>query len=256
MKTLTFFGTGSSTGIPVISCNCPVCRSDDPRDKRYRITAHLESETTSILIDVSPDIRQQAIENKLERIDGILMTHAHYDHVSGIDELRIYNFLQQGPITTYGNENTLNDIRTRFPYIFIPTQEGGGKPALDLSPLKSYEPIMIGDFKITPLPVIHGKMEIFGYLVDDRLAFITDCSRIPEQTMERLTGLHTIILDAVRIKPHPTHFSFDEAYETIEKCKPERGYFIHMNHDIGHQELEKKYGPLVTIPHDGLRIEI
>lgn len=255
MKQLLFLGTGSSTGVPIITCECHVCKSDDLRDKRSRVSLLLESSTTSVVIDISPDFRSQAISNNLQRLDAILITHSHNDHIAGLDDVRIFNFRQKSTIPLYSSPDFLSDIGNRFRYIFTETQAGGGKPDLKLTQTEFFETFRIGDFAFTPIPLMHGSLEINGFIIDEQTAYLTDVSRIPEKTKERIRGIKRIILGAVRDRSHPTHFSFDEAAKELDNLKPEEGWFIHMTHDLNHRDLENRFYP-VKIPYDGLQINL
>lgn len=256
MKELIFLGTGSSTGVPVIGCDCRVCHSDDVRDNRTRVSLYLKGERTHILFDASPDLRMQAIKHDVRHVDALFLTHAHNDHVAGIDELRIFNFIQKKSIPVYGDRDTLNDVKIRFGYIFDGVQKGGGIPHLDLNILEDYGEVQIGEFKISSVRVQHGSNRINGYIIDDHLAFVTDCNGIPEKTMEILKKRDSVIMDAVRIKRHPTHYTFDQARDALREIRPNVSYFIHMNHDYSHSDLERIYGEEVVIPYDGMRIRL
>lgn len=254
---ITFLGTGTSSGIPVIGCNCEVCTSSDPRDTRFRTSAWIETSSgEKILIDVGPDYRQQALLYNIHHIDGILITHSHHDHIGGLDELRQNNFFMRSAIQLYGNKPALEEIRERFGYIFRETQRGGGKPQLFLKELLPGETFHIGKQEITPIEVLHGEIPILGYRIDD-LLYITDAKSIPEKSMELI---HTfkprkLVINALRYRPHSTHLNIEESLYLIDKIVPEFAYLVHFTHDIKHSELESKLPSGVYAAYDGLTFD-
>ncbi len=256
MNNLTFLGTGTSTGIPILTCDCYVCNSDDIRNTRSRVSLWLRSENTSIVIDLSPDFRQQALLSKIKRLDGVLITHTHNDHISGLDDIRIYNFRQKAPIPMYSDRASLMDIRNRYAYVFEKTQEGGGKPSLDLIEVAFFQTFQVGDFRIEPIPVEHGNLTINGFIINEHTAYLTDCSGLSDASIEKIMNLERVILGAVRDRPHPTHFSYDQAAEVLHKLKGREKWFVHMTHDLSHAELEEQYGPEIQIPYDGLTLTL
>ncbi len=251
MKRIEFLGTGTSTGVPVIRCSCPVCTSEDPADRRLRSSLFLQGRYTRLLVDTSPDFREQALRSSLEGIDFVFVTHSHNDHVAGLDDLRIFNFIQKREIPLYSDRQTLRAIRTRFPYIFQKTQTGGGKPKLELREIRFFEEVTVGEFTLMSVPVRHGDLTINGYVIDGSVAYLTDCSGIPPETEKILRNVPTVILGAVKDRPHPTHFSFEEAREALERIGCERAFFTHISQDLSHRELTERYGPRITIPADG-----
>jgi phosphoribosyl 1,2-cyclic phosphate phosphodiesterase len=242
-------GSGTSTGIPVIGCDCDVCRSDDPRNRRMRPGLLLETGGRSLVIDTSPDFREQALRHRIARVDGVLYTHPHADHVFGLDDLRIFNFRQGGSIPCYGSAETMARMRQIFTYVFEEGQEGGGKPKLDLVAVR--EPFAAGGVEVVPIPVTHGDMEVFGYRVG-RFACVTDVNFIPESSFELLAGVELLVLSALRYRPHPTHFSLAEAIAVAERIGARRTLFTHIAHDIDHGRLRLALPPGIEIGHDGL----
>jgi phosphoribosyl 1,2-cyclic phosphate phosphodiesterase len=251
---ISFLGTGTSHGIPVIGCRCAVCRSDDPRDKRNRTGVWLSDADHSVVIDVSGDFRQGALRHGLDRLDAVLITHGHSDHIGGLDDLRIFSQTTGIPTVLYGGADTLADVRQRFAYAFQPPRAyGGGAPQYDTRTVDG--PFRVGNWKVTPLPVLHGPEPIFGYRVGD-FAFITDVTEIPEATLELLRGVKVLALDCLREKPHSTHLHFDKAVDYARRIGAEKTLFIHMAHDLGHVETEARLPPEIRLAYDGMEVEI
>ena len=237
---VTILGSGTSTGIPVIGCRCKVCRSRNPKNKRLRASAWFQAGGKSILIDTSVDFRQQALTHKIPRVDAVLYTHPHADHIHGIDELRCYNFLQEGNIPVYGNEWSCRDLQHKFPYVFAGEKpEGGGIPRLTLNRIEGQTPFEAAGIPVTPLPHAHGSQEALGYRIHS-VAYVTDCSYIPAESLDRMRGLSVLILDCVRLKPHRTHFNLDQALETVNQVRPRRTYLTHLGHDFDHSAWARK----------------
>lgn len=250
---VTFLGTGTSHGIPMIACDCAVCRSDDPRNKRTRASALVEVDGASLLIDTPPDFRAQVLRENIRRIDAILFTHAHSDHVFGLDDVRRFNDLSGTVMPCYGSEQTLRTIRRAFQYVFVPTQVGGGKPALDLIPVRA--PFTANGTAITPVQVLHGKLKVLGYRIGD-FAYVTDVSCIPDTSMELLRGLDVLVLGVLRPLPHETHFSVDEGLGVVEALRPKSAYFTHIAHKLDHEATNAGLPPHVRLAYDGLQITL
>lgn len=252
MSELVFLGTGTSSGLPVLGCHCEVCSSADPRDTRLRTSACVRTDSgETILLDAGPDFRIQALRAGIERTDGVLVTHAHQDHIGGLDELRQINFAMKRSIPVYGNTRALEEIRRRFDYVFRPTQEGGGKPKLDL--IEVGGEFSVGKTAVLPLPVLHGDIPILGYRIGG-LSYVTDASRIPEETLERMKGSEILVLNALRYEPHPTHFSLGQALETIDRIRPREAYLVHLTHHFLHARDGAKLPANVFFATDGLAI--
>lgn len=231
---LTFLGTGTSTGVPSIGCGCQTCISDDPRDKRLRVSVLIEHRDKKILVDTSIDFRQQALRANISRLDAVLLTHCHVDHVFGLDDIRPLNF-RHGAMGVYANEIAWTDLRRIFQYIFNPTHFGGGLPQLIPHTVTPGASFCIGeDIEVTPLEVIHGKLPVIAYRFND-FAYATDLKVIPQASMDGLRDLEVLVLDCVRIKPHSTHLCLEEALSIIEDLKPRKAYLTHLNHDILHR---------------------
>jgi len=251
---IELLGTGTSDGIPRLGCSCPVCCSEDLCDRRLRTSALLripgEAEQT-IVIDTGPDFRQQALASRLSSLDAVLITHSHTDHLEGITELRPLSLFHGKEIPCFGTETTLKTIRQRFAYIFTPGKEGGGLPLIRLT--KFDGPFELFGKKITPLPVLHGTEWITGFRFGE-LAYITDASRIPESTLSLMRGIKTLILNALRHKPHSTHFSIDEAVEFSRSCGAVRTRLVHLSHKVGHRALHKSLPENIRPAYDTERL--
>jgi phosphoribosyl 1,2-cyclic phosphate phosphodiesterase len=251
---LTFLGTGTSTGVPSIACDCETCRSDDPRDKRLRVSILIEHAGKTILVDTSSDFRQQALRANIRKLDAVLITHCHVDHVFGLDDIRPLNF-RYGAMPIFANETAWKDLRRIFQYIFEPTHFGGGLPQLIPHTVVHNAPFSIGDgIEITPLEVIHGNLPVIAYRFND-FAYATDLKTIPPDSLDGLRGLDALVLDCVRIKPHSTHLCLEEAIAYIEELKPRRAFLTHLNHDILHARDTKLLPENVEFSYDGLVVE-
>ena len=262
---VTMLGSGTSTGVPVIGCRCPVCTSDDPRNRRLRCALRVEVRGARsggggtegnrvVLVDTPPDLRQQALLHDIDRVDAVLYTHAHADHIYGLDDLRIFNFRQGTPIPCYGSAETLTALRRAFAYVFDDSaEEGGGKPRLELVEVR--EPFRLAGRRIRPVPVVHGSMEVFGYRIG-RFAYVTDCKRIPKAGCEALQGLEVLILGALRYRPHSTHLHLEAAIEVARDLGAERTIFTHLSHEVDHTSLKFPLPSGIELGYDGLTFEI
>ncbi len=258
---LTFLGTGTSVGVPMIGCDCATCTSDDARDRRLRTGLLIEHEGQFVQIDISADFRQQALRAKLDRLDALLITHCHADHVFGLDDVRPLNFKHQRPIPLYASAPTWRQLRRVFYYIFeregIQAHRGGGLP--QLTPHEFNEPFHVAGLQITPLPLIHGKSEVTAFRFTDgrsHVAFVTDCNEIPASTLAQLHGLDLLILDALRLKPHPTHLHLDQSLAYVNELQPRRTLLTHIGHDIKHSDWQDQLPPNVALAYDELEIEL
>lgn len=249
---LQFLGTGTSTGVPQIGCRCKVCCSSDPRDNRLRCSAMLVEGDTHILIDCSPDFRQQALRANIEHIDALLLTHSHYDHTGGIDDLR--PFCTYAPLPIYAEPKVIGDIKARLPYCFIEPRYPG-IPQLDMRPIAPLHTFMVGDVMVQPLRVMHYNLPIVGYRIG-RVAYITDCLTMPQETLEQLNDLDVLVINALRRSKHISHQSLDDALALIEQLSPKKAYLIHMSHDMGlHAEMSTMLPPHVQFAYDWLCVE-
>jgi len=238
----------------MIGCTCAVCRSDDPRDRRWRPSIFIELPGIAVLVDTSTDLRSQALAFAVPRVDAILFTHSHADHVMGLDEVRRFNVLQDAAIPCFADALTAAEIRRTFAYIFAArTPKGGGLPRIDLFDLRG--PFSLGRHLVTPVPVLHGRREILGYRIGG-FAYLTDCSTIPEGSWPLLEGVDVLVVDALRDRPHPTHFSVDEALAVVDRLRPARALFTHIAHDLPHAATCARLLPRgAELAYDGLILE-
>jgi phosphoribosyl 1,2-cyclic phosphate phosphodiesterase len=258
---ITILGSGTSHGIPVVGCDCAVCRSDDSRDKRCRASVFIEGAAGErLLIDTGPEFRLQAVGARIRRLDALFFTHSHADHLHGLDDVRPLTW--GGPLPVYGNPATIRDVRERFRYIFEDTQPGGGKPKIAPSVVYGPVPVTVGRVMVTPLPVRHGDLDIYGWKVVECGAvfvYVTDASFIPDSTFDLMHGADCLVIGALRVRPHPTHFSFDQAVEAVKKSGAKEAYLTHLCHDHSHEEITAycvRTGLNVLPAFDGLRIHI
>ena len=248
---IEFLGTGTSTGIPQIRCKCKTCTSIDPKDKRLRASAIIRTKGQSLLIDCGPDFREQMLRASDEKIDALLLTHSHYDHVGGIDDLRPYCL---GPFPIYAQKNVLTDLKNRIPYCFS-NNPYPGVPSFELHEIDS-TPFMIADVEIEPLEIMHYKLSILGYKIGN-MAYITDANYISDTTISKIEGIDLLIINSLRFKHHISHFSFSESLEMISRIKPKKALLIHMSHDMGlSSETSKLLPPNVEFAYDGLILHI
>ena len=248
---ITVLGCGASTGTPVLFCKCSSCKSKNPKNSRTRASVFIQTSNKRFLIDTSPDLRTQAMREKLYWIDAVLFTHDHADHVHGIDELRTYNYLMRKPIPCYGSKQTINAIRKKFSYIFTYTQEGGGKPAIDLHYVD--KPFKFQDVTITPLHVIHGQMKVLGFRINN-VAYITDCSYIPEKTYKYLKELDVLVMDCLREIKHPTHVNVEQSLAIVKKIGAKKTTLTHMSHDLEYESFKKMLPKNIEPAFDGLLV--
>jgi len=250
--TLKFLGTGTSTGVPILACRCSVCTSPDPRDKRTRPSILLEYDGRVVVIDTTPDFRAQALREGLTRLDAVIFTHHHVDHILGLDDTRVFYFRQQVPIPIFAEARCLTTIRTVFSYIFEGNYPFGGVGKLDPHLIEG--PFDLWGLNFTPVPVVHGNLPIFGFRFRDT-AYVTDVSEIPDSSIPLLAGLDILIIDALRLKPHPTHLSLAQAVAMVERLKPRRAFFTHIAHELGHEATNSALPAHVQLAYDGLRLE-
>ena len=251
---LTFLGTGTSVGVPYIGCKCEVCTSSDPRDRRLRCSAMIETHKTRIIIDVGPDFRQQMLAQEFRHIDGVLLTHIHYDHVGGMDDIR--PFCKFGEVNIYADEATTKGLAVSMPYCFG-SHHYPGSPVISLHTVRPHEKIMINEIEVTPLRVYHGKLPILGYRIGDKLVYITDMKTMSDREWKYIEGVETLVVNALRFTSHPTHQTVDEAVAFARKAGARRTYLIHACHDIGlHEDTQRRLPEGVSLAYDGLVIDV
>ncbi len=250
---LTILGSGTSMGVPVIGCGCAVCTSTDPHNHRLRTAALLEHNGTTLLLDAGPDVRTQLLRSNVRHLDAVLLTHPHADHIGGIDDLRPFTMGQAHMLPLYGNTATLQRVEHMFDYAFDRAPSLSTRPQLELRRLEPR--FSIGSVQIEPLDVLHGPMQITGYRFGP-LAYITDASALPPHTMEHLTGLDTLIINALRLKPHPLHLTIEQALAIVNEVRPHQTYFVHITHDLDHQTINAGLPSYAQLAYDGQVIEI
>lgn len=247
-------GCGTSHGVPMIGCDCPVCTSNHPRDRRTRTSCHVRLGDTHLLIDTAPELRLQCVANGINRVDAVLFTHHHADHVAGLDDLRRFNWLSKREVPCYGTERTLNGLRRMFSYAFEPQGDSPhSRPQLSLVTIEA-APFDIGGERIIPLPLWHGQMPVLGFRFG-RFAYCTDCHLIPEESLVLLRDLEVLVLGALRHAPHPAHYTLAEAVEMARRIGATRTYFTHTTHQLGYVETNASLPEGMELAYDGLRIE-
>lgn len=251
---ITFLGTGTSQGVPVIACACDVCTSLDFRDKRLRSSVHIQVDDVSIVIDTGPDFRQQMLREKINRLDAVVFTHRHKDHIAGLDDVRAYNFLQSMDMPVYGTADVHRQLKTEFYYAFEKNKYPG-IPQLVLHEIDE-QPFSVRQLEIMPLPVKHLHMPVLGFRIND-FSYITDANHIPDSTFERLRGTQVLVLNALQREPHVSHFTLDEAIEVAKKVGAPKTYFTHISHKLGqHRKIEKELPESLALSYDGLVVQL
>ena len=252
--TITALGTGTSVGVPMVGCRCRVCTSPDPRDKRLRPSILIRYDGRGVLIDTTPDFRQQALRANIERIDAILYTHAHADHILGLDDVRPFNFHQNAPIPIYGSAETIASIQHVFTYVFDSGETQSSRPRIVVNTITD-EAFELFGLEFVPVPLDHGRGRCYGFRFG-RAAYLTDHSDIPEASKEKLKGLDVLFLDALRHRPHATHTTVERALQHVEELNPKLALFTHICHDLPHEETESSLPPHVRLAYDGMEITV
>lgn len=249
---LTFLGTGTSMGVPTLGCPCAVCHSDDPADRRTRPSILLTYSEKNVVVDTSPDFRQQMLRERVDRVDAVLFTHGHADHTLGLDDLRAFN-LRQGMIPLYADGATQEVLRKTFHYVFKDATPNSTIPLIELNDIGGT--LDLFGLPIEPLPVLHGEMEILGFRFGSA-AYVTDFSDIPKPSLERLRGLDVLVLSALRDHPHPNHSTVGNSLALVEDLKPAKAFFTHIAHDLPHEATNQRFPGNVRLAHDGLTVEV
>ncbi|MEA5259315.1 MBL fold metallo-hydrolase [Arcicella aquatica] len=250
---ITFLGTGTSQGVPVIACDCEVCQSLDFRDKRLRVSIHLEIADKSFVIDTGPDFRQQMLRERVHKLDAIIFTHEHKDHTAGLDDVRAYNFFQQKDMPIYARPSVLEQIQQEFAYAFTAIKYPG-TPQITLNEIHHNTPFDIEGVTFTPIEVLHFKLPVYGFRIGD-FTYITDVNYISEEAIEKVRGSKIVVIGALRKEKHLSHFTLSEAIEVLEKIKPDEAYITHISHQMGlHRDVEEELPSYIKLAYDGLTL--
>ena len=250
--TVQVLGSGTSSGVPTVGCSCKVCTSTDPRDNRLRPSILVQYENRNVVVDTTPDFRQQVLRARIARLDAVLYTHGHADHILGLDDLRPFNFMQRERIPIYATVETMEIIRRCFSYIFFEGETQSSRPQIDVNLFDS-DPISLFGLDFVPVRLNHGRGTTHGFRFGN-IAYLTDHSDIPAESIPLLKNLDVLFLDALRLKPHPTHTTLDRAVEWVEQLQPRRAFLTHMSHDLGHARTEEKLPERVRLAYDALEI--
>ncbi len=252
---VTFLGTGTSQGVPVIACNCAVCTSKDKKDKRLRSSILIESETTSVVIDTGPDFRYQMLRAGVQKLDAVVFTHEHKDHIAGLDDIRAFNFQSGEKMKIFATERVQEALKREFSYVFADFKYPG-IPEIELRTIDKNTPFLIGDLLFEPIEVLHYKLPVLGFRVND-FTYITDANFIAEEELQKIVGSKVVVLNALRRQEHISHFNLEQAIAMMEKIKPEKGYFTHISHLLGQDEdISKELPARIALAYDGLELSL
>jgi phosphoribosyl 1,2-cyclic phosphate phosphodiesterase len=251
---ITFLGTGTSQGVPVIACSCNVCTSSDFQDKRLRTSIFIEVDGTHIVVDTGPDFRQQMLRERINKLDAVLFTHEHKDHTAGMDDIRSFNFAQKMDMPIYARPTVLEQLQREFAYIFA-NSKYPGVPRVQMMPIND-DPFLVNDIIITPIEVMHYKLPVYGFRVGD-FTYITDANYISDASLEKIKGTKVLVLNALQINSHISHFTLDEAIQMVDKVGAEKAYFTHISHNLGrHRLVTKKLPSHISLAYDGLTLNV
>jgi len=256
---LRFLGSGTSVGVPMIGCDCAVCNSDDPRNKRFRPCVLVETNDRRVVVDTPPDFRSQCLANNVRDLDAICITHTHADHVLGLDDVRRFCVRRGGPLPLYAIREHMEMLSRIFPHAFDPALRKSGWPQLDGVPIEHDQPFQLGSTRVTPLGLPHGRTTVTAFLFENctsRLAYLTDCSSVPLPVIERLRNVPVLVLDALRHKPHSSHLNVSGALDVVRQIQPARAFFTHIGHDLDHAATESQFPPHVRLAYDGLVVDV
>lgn len=252
--TVTFLGTGTSQGVPVIACNCEICRSIDYRDKRLRSSIYIENDHVKLIVDTGPDFRQQILRERISELDAVLFTHAHKDHTAGLDDIRSFNFHQKKEMPVFGKQEVLDQLKQEFSYIFA-EKKYPGIPQVSLNEITN-EPFVVNNQEVSPIEVLHHKLSVFGFRIND-FTYITDANYISDEEKKKIKGSKILVLNALQKQPHISHFTLDEAISLANELGAEKTYFTHISHRLGlHSEVSKELPENVELAWDGLKLTI
>lgn len=253
---VTFLGTGTSHGIPMIGCDCAVCRSDNPRNQRLRPSIYVESENQCVLVDATPDFRAQALRANIRRVDTVLMTHTHADHIFGLDDLRAFTARDGRKMPVYGSPHSIEAIKRVFPYACTEKPAWAGLPSFELRVVEPHQDFEVGGLKLRALPLLHGRMTVYGFLFGRELAYVIDCNVVPPEVVAAIRGVTLLVLDALRHRPHPSHLTIEEARAVAEQVGAPLTLFTHLCHEAEHEAVERDLPPHVRVAYDGMKIEV
>lgn len=252
---VTFLGTGTSQGIPIIGSDHAVCLSKNPKDKRLRVSIMVQWDDYTYVVDCGPDFRQQMLSNDVKSIDGVLFTHEHADHIMGLDDIRPF-FFRQGDIPIYAHKRVLNSLKKKFDYVFATKNRYPGAPAVKENIIENNQKITLGNLDVIPVNIYHNRLQVFGFRFND-FAYLTDVKTVPDEEIYKLDNLDVLVVNALRIEPHHSHFNLEEALDFVTQIKPKRAYFTHISHLLGfHDEVEKKLPKNVFLAYDNLTLEL